>query len=82
MSPGTYRLVIFQNSSFHSLIGNLGLFFTTFYILLIEIPPSLSCCFSQVRPFPRRAFGEAENELSLIELGLTSKQEALFLELI
>lgn len=33
-----------------------------------------------VRPFPRRAFGESENDLSLSELGLTSKQEALFLE--
>ncbi|KAJ4981112.1 hypothetical protein NE237_031949 [Protea cynaroides] len=35
-----------------------------------------------VRPYPRRAFSDAESELSLGELGLTSKQEALFLELI
>ncbi|RWR89365.1 plant UBX domain-containing protein 8 [Cinnamomum micranthum f. kanehirae] len=34
-----------------------------------------------VRPYPRRAFGDGESELSLSELGLTSKQEALFLEL-
>ncbi|WOL13097.1 plant UBX domain-containing protein 8 isoform X1 [Canna indica] len=35
-----------------------------------------------VRPYPRRAFTEEENELSFSELGLTSKQEALFIELI
>ncbi|CAL9058053.1 plant UBX domain-containing protein 8-like isoform X1 [Musa acuminata AAA Group] len=35
-----------------------------------------------VRPYPRRAFTEEETQLSLSELGLTSKQEALFLELI
>uniref|UniRef100_A0A7C8YKB5 UBX domain-containing protein n=1 Tax=Opuntia streptacantha TaxID=393608 RepID=A0A7C8YKB5_OPUST len=35
-----------------------------------------------VRPFPRRAFSTEENSLTLNELGLTSKQEALFLELI
>ncbi|XP_074571180.1 plant UBX domain-containing protein 8-like [Curcuma longa] len=37
-----------------------------------------------VRPYPRRysAFTDGESELSLSELGLTSKQEALFLELI
>ncbi|XP_078447943.1 plant UBX domain-containing protein 8-like [Wolffia australiana] len=35
-----------------------------------------------VRPYPRRAFGKEESNLSLCELGLTSKQEALFLELI
>ncbi|WOL05252.1 plant UBX domain-containing protein 8 isoform X1 [Canna indica] len=35
-----------------------------------------------VRPYPRRSFGQGESELSLSELGLTSKQEALFLELI
>ncbi|XP_042425558.1 plant UBX domain-containing protein 8-like isoform X1 [Zingiber officinale] len=35
-----------------------------------------------VRPYPRRAFTEGESGLSLSELGLTSKQEALFLELI
>ncbi|XP_010940884.1 plant UBX domain-containing protein 8 [Elaeis guineensis] len=35
-----------------------------------------------VRPYPRRAFSDGESELSLGELGLTSKQEALFLELI
>lgn len=34
-----------------------------------------------VRPFPRRSFTEEESQLSLSELGLTSKQEALFLEL-
>ncbi|KAM1024843.1 hypothetical protein ACFX15_037390 [Malus domestica] len=33
-----------------------------------------------VRPFPRRAFSEGESALTLNELGLTSKQEALFLE--
>ncbi|XP_043689934.1 plant UBX domain-containing protein 8-like [Telopea speciosissima] len=35
-----------------------------------------------VRPYPRRAFSDGESELSLGELGLTSKQEALFIELI
>ncbi|CAL9205049.1 unnamed protein product [Musa hybrid cultivar] len=35
-----------------------------------------------VRPYPRRAFTEGESELSLSELGLTSKQEVLFIELI
>ncbi|TXG50983.1 hypothetical protein EZV62_023507 [Acer yangbiense] len=33
-----------------------------------------------VRPYPRRAFSDGEGALSLNELGLTSKQEALFLE--
>lgn len=35
-----------------------------------------------VRPYPRRAFSDGESVLTLNELGLTSKQEALFLELI
>ncbi|XP_043692053.1 plant UBX domain-containing protein 8 [Telopea speciosissima] len=35
-----------------------------------------------VRPYPRRAFSDGESGLSLGELGLTSKQEALFIELI
>ncbi|XP_059645684.1 plant UBX domain-containing protein 8-like isoform X2 [Cornus florida] len=35
-----------------------------------------------VRPFPRHAFSDGESALTLNELGLTSKQEALFLELI
>ncbi|KAK1438653.1 hypothetical protein QVD17_04462 [Tagetes erecta] len=35
-----------------------------------------------VRPYPRRAFSDGESDLALNELGLTSKQEALFLELI
>ncbi|KAK9668201.1 hypothetical protein RND81_13G040900 [Saponaria officinalis] len=35
-----------------------------------------------VRPYPRKAFSDGESSLSLSELGLTSKQEALFLELI
>ncbi|XP_023772122.1 plant UBX domain-containing protein 8 isoform X1 [Lactuca sativa] len=35
-----------------------------------------------VRPYPRRAFGDEESKLSLNEVGLSSKQEALFLELI
>ncbi|KAL6556355.1 hypothetical protein OROGR_005643 [Orobanche gracilis] len=35
-----------------------------------------------VRPYPRRAFGDGESTSTLIELGLTSKQEALYLELI
>ncbi|GMJ01557.1 hypothetical protein like AT4G00752 [Hibiscus trionum] len=33
-----------------------------------------------VRPYPRRAFGAADCSLSLNQLGLTGKQEALFLE--
>ncbi|KAJ0620436.1 putative UBX domain, Ubiquitin-like domain superfamily [Helianthus annuus] len=33
-----------------------------------------------VRPYPRQAFSDGESNLSLNELGLTSKQEALFLE--
>lgn len=35
-----------------------------------------------VRPYPRRAFSDGESTVTLNELGLTSKQEALFLELI
>ncbi|CAL5432986.1 unnamed protein product [Camellia sinensis] len=35
-----------------------------------------------VRPYPRRAFSDGECAATLKELGLTSKQEALFLELI
>ncbi|KAL9253461.1 Plant UBX domain-containing protein [Drosera capensis] len=35
-----------------------------------------------VRPFPRRAFSDEDSNVTLSELGLTSKQEALFLELI
>ncbi|KAL9275765.1 Plant UBX domain-containing protein [Drosera capensis] len=35
-----------------------------------------------VRPFPRRAFSDGDSNVTLSELGLTSKQEALFLELI
>jgi len=36
----------------------------------------------QVRPYPRRAFSDGESAATLAELGLTNKQEALFLELI
>ncbi|CAA0831528.1 Plant UBX domain-containing protein 8 [Striga hermonthica] len=35
-----------------------------------------------VRPYPRRAFSDEESTSSLHDLGLTSKQEALYLELI
>ncbi|CAN0841456.1 Plant UBX domain-containing protein 8 [Linum grandiflorum] len=35
-----------------------------------------------VRPYPRQAFSDGHTALTLTELGLTSKQEALFLELI
>ncbi|KAL1214797.1 Plant UBX domain-containing protein 8 [Cardamine amara subsp. amara] len=35
-----------------------------------------------VRPYPRHAFEDGESESTLNDLGLTSKQEALFLELI
>ncbi|RID75662.1 hypothetical protein BRARA_B02696 [Brassica rapa] len=35
-----------------------------------------------VRPYPRHAFGDGESESTLNHLGLSSKQEALFLELI
>ncbi|CAJ1943592.1 unnamed protein product [Sphenostylis stenocarpa] len=35
-----------------------------------------------VRPYPRRAFSDGESGATLAELGLTNKQEALFLELI
>ncbi|PKA66409.1 hypothetical protein AXF42_Ash007107 [Apostasia shenzhenica] len=35
-----------------------------------------------VRPYPRHAFTDEESQSSLSDLGLTSKQEALFLELI
>ncbi|KAB2021758.1 hypothetical protein ES319_D07G161700v1 [Gossypium barbadense] len=35
-----------------------------------------------VRPYPRRAFGAADCSLSFNQLGLTGKQEALFLEFI
>ncbi|XP_071702363.1 plant UBX domain-containing protein 8-like [Rutidosis leptorrhynchoides] len=40
------------------------------------------CTYRLVRPFPRRAFGDGESNLTLNELDLTNKQEALFLELI
>lgn len=36
----------------------------------------------QVRSYPRRAFTVGDSILSLSELGMTNKQEALFLELI
>ncbi|CAH2071292.1 unnamed protein product, partial [Thlaspi arvense] len=35
-----------------------------------------------VRPYPRHAFGDGESESTLNDLGLSTKQEALFLELI
>lgn len=35
-----------------------------------------------MRPYPRQAFGDGESESTLSNLGLSSKQEALFLELI
>ncbi|MQL81165.1 hypothetical protein Taro_013617 [Colocasia esculenta] len=35
-----------------------------------------------VRPYPRRAFSDGDSNLTLNDLGLASKQEALFLELI
>ncbi|XP_073011668.1 plant UBX domain-containing protein 8 isoform X1 [Typha latifolia] len=35
-----------------------------------------------VRPYPRRAFIDGESAMTLSDLGLSSKQEALFLELI
>ncbi|MFS8029563.1 putative UBX domain, Ubiquitin-like domain superfamily [Helianthus anomalus] len=35
-----------------------------------------------VRPYPRRAFSDGESDLTLNELGLSSKHEAFFLELI
>ncbi|KAL1828399.1 hypothetical protein DCAR_0207603 [Daucus carota subsp. sativus] len=35
-----------------------------------------------VRPYPRRAYGDGECGVTFNELGLTSRQEALFLELI
>ncbi|CAN8308293.1 unnamed protein product [Cochlearia groenlandica] len=35
-----------------------------------------------VRPYPRRAFGDGESDSTLNDLGLSNKQEALFLELI
>ncbi|XP_038903850.1 plant UBX domain-containing protein 8 [Benincasa hispida] len=35
-----------------------------------------------VRPYPRKAFGDGEGSLTLNELGLNSKQEVLYLELI
>ncbi|KAK8635627.1 hypothetical protein V6N13_004354 [Hibiscus sabdariffa] len=38
--------------------------------------------YSVVRPYPRRAFGVVDCSLSLNQLGLTGKQEALFLEFI
>ena len=36
----------------------------------------------QVRPYPRHALGDGERPSTFDELGLTSKQEALYLELI
>ena len=43
---------------------------------------SLMLFLGQVRPYPRRAFSYEESASILEELGLTNKQEALFLELI
>ncbi|KAI5417321.1 plant UBX domain-containing protein 8 [Lathyrus oleraceus] len=44
-----------------------------------QIKPS---SYRLVRPYPRRAFGVGESAVTLEELGLTNKQEALFLELV
>ncbi|KFK31923.1 hypothetical protein AALP_AA6G176600 [Arabis alpina] len=35
-----------------------------------------------VRPYPRQAFGDGESDSTMNDLGLNSKQEALFLELV
>lgn len=43
---------------------------------LIHVP----FCDMQVRSYPRRAFTTGEGDMSFSDLGLTSKQEALFLE--
>lgn len=51
-----------------------GLIFWRFHLIFIFI--------KQVRPYPRKAFGDGEGSLTLNELGLNSKQEALYLELI
>lgn len=51
---------------------------------LISWSIDMLICFyaGQVRPYPRRAFSDLDSGLSLNDLGLSSKQEALFLELI
>jgi hypothetical protein len=43
---------------------------------------SVMLLLGQVRPYPRRALGVEESAVTLDELGLTNKQEALFLELV
>lgn len=78
--PRTYKLVAFFficNSFFFFFARAICHDYVLVYLILPPLPPC-----SQVRPYPRRAFGEEEGSLSLSDLGLTSKQEALFLELI
>lgn len=63
----------------HKIQGKIGWRLKGFFLLNPHFCMSLV---EQVRPYPRRAFSDGESTLSLNELGLTSKQEALFLELI
>lgn len=74
MKPGTYRLVI---STSYLSCPNI-----TFEIEMIIKNVLCFVPVEQVRPYPRKAFAGEEGSLTLNDLGLTSKQEALFLELI
>ncbi|KAF8700948.1 hypothetical protein HU200_033834 [Digitaria exilis] len=76
--PGTYRLVIVYQY-----------FLIKFCIYTYKKNVQVSCflkkiispfCIMQVRTYPRRTFTTSDGDVSLSDLGLTSKQEALFLE--
>lgn len=51
-------------------------------VRVLSLGLSFGVVMKQVRPYPRHAFGDGESESTLNHLGLSSKQEALFLELI
>ncbi|KAK6947728.1 UBX domain [Dillenia turbinata] len=66
--------------SFFNLIAHI--FFLQYLFDYIDVGRALKPgTYRLVRPYPRRAFSDGESELSLHELGLTNKQEALYLEL-
>lgn len=65
----TVRIISDWTSSFELKIVQLNLFSSLHF-------------YWQVRSYPRRAFKVDDGLLTLSELGLTNKQEALFLELI
>lgn len=79
VKPGAYRLVSKPCCLSVLFYGRT----LNFVIYLYSCDHAVSLLFSvQVRPYPRRAFSDGESASTLDELGLTNKQEALFLELI